>query len=94
MLNRLQKYFPDAFEFYPRTYIIPNDVKRLCADLASSNGKKTYIFKPSAGSQGEGIHLFKTYADYESLLKSQQGHDFVVQEYIAQPLLVDGQATQ
>jgi len=90
VLNRLFKYFPEDFTFYPRTYTIPGDDKRLANDLEESKGKKTYIFKPSAGSQGEGIHLFKTVADYESLLKSQNGHEFVVQEYIADPLLVDG----
>jgi hypothetical protein len=60
VLNRLQRYFPEAYSFCPKTYVIPPDTKRMAEDMGTGHSHKTYIFKPSAGSQGEGIHLFKT----------------------------------
>lgn len=43
----------------------------------------TYIAKPEASAQGKGIFLFRNVED----IPQQR---MVVQEYIAQPLLIDG----
>jgi len=47
---------------------------------------KVYIAKPTKGLQGKGIFLFKT---IERLENNINGKEHVVQEYIAEPLLME-----
>jgi len=48
--------------------------------------QKVYIAKPTKGLQGKGIFLFRT---FESLLAKKKGKEYVVQEYISDPLLIE-----
>lgn len=47
---------------------------------------QTFIAKPSKGRGGEGIHLLKRFSD---LPRQAFNHDFIVQRYIDNPLLID-----
>jgi len=84
----MSKYFHQEFDFYPKTYIIPQDLLILKEDMKTKS-KFTYIFKPSGGSQGEGILLFNRYEEIENAVKFANGKEVIVQRYIDDPLLVE-----
>jgi tubulin polyglutamylase TTLL6/13 len=79
-LVRLQRAFPEEYDFFPRTWVLPADY----ADLKSNFKRKSvYIVKPEASCQGRGIYLTSKIEDINS-----EDH-IVVQEYIARPMLID-----
>lgn len=53
-------------------------------------GAKTYILKPSGGSQGAGIALAQSWADVEAYMKKHKTTAVVAQDYISDPLLING----
>ncbi|OMJ76038.1 hypothetical protein SteCoe_23175 [Stentor coeruleus] len=80
-LNRMCKLFPNDYNFYPKTWVLPGD----WIDLKSSWTKnKFFIFKPEASSQGRGIFLKNKLEDINL------NERFVAQEYLKDPLLIDG----
>ena len=82
----MSRYFPDIYNFFPKTYTMPTDKAELRADMKR---KKTYfICKPSSGSQGDGITLIRKLKDIRVLNKTIE--DFIVQQYIHTPLLLYG----
>lgn len=94
-LNSWIDELPDDFTFVPETWVLPYDL----ADLEStmSRGKCTYIAKPSTGTQGKGIVLAKKFNDLSDVVSKAQGAkdgslrtEYVVQRYVARPLLLDG----
>jgi tubulin polyglutamylase TTLL6/13 len=81
-LTKLRKVFPEDYDFYPQTWVLPSEF----ADLKTyslKQGKSTYIVKPDASSQGRGIFLTKNVDDL-----SPYDH-FIVQRYIEKPFLIE-----
>lgn len=60
------------------------------AQQQSAAALKTYIIKPYAGRQGDGIVLIQKYSELLALLSANPGRHYVASEYIADPLLLDG----
>jgi hypothetical protein len=89
-LNKFRKYFPDSFDFYPETFLIPNDLKAL--NESYKENKSILIAKPTAGSQGDDIHLISRLKDLESFLRTStlDSYKYIVQRYIGNPLIIDG----
>lgn len=94
-LNLWMAELPDDFSFLPETWVLPEDAADL--ESAMSRDKATYIAKPSAGTQGKGIVLAKKWSDLSEVVNKSRGagdsslaSEYVVQKYIAQPLLLDG----
>ncbi|KAK6167216.1 hypothetical protein SNE40_021304 [Patella caerulea] len=89
-LDVMKGLFPDEFEFYPKTWFLPQQYCQFNAAVKYMTDRKTrpkptFIVKPSDGSQGEGIYLLRDPTNY-----SQQGHrKHVVQEYLTNVLLID-----
>lgn len=89
-LKKLQKLFPDEYQFFPRTWILPQEMPELRQYAAaqrkgqSKKKKATFIVKPDCQSQGKGIFL--THSMDEIPLTERM----VVQEYLKEPLLLDG----
>eukprot|EP01065_Artemidia_motanka_P004450 TRINITY_DN12106_c0_g1_i3.p2 TRINITY_DN12106_c0_g1~~TRINITY_DN12106_c0_g1_i3.p2 ORF type:complete len:561 (+),score=202.80 TRINITY_DN12106_c0_g1_i3:1035-2717(+) len=84
-LQRMSRFFPDRFDFVPRTWNMPEDFADLKATLARGRGcPHTFIVKPSAGSEGKGIYLT------QDLSALDEGAADVVQEYVEPPMLWDG----
>lgn len=78
-LNRMRKAHPQDYSFYPRTWALPSDYVDF--KLASHS---VLIAKPEAGCQGKGIFLTQNPDDFQSTDR------IVVQEYIENPLLING----
>lgn len=53
-----------------------------------SKGNKTFICKPREGCQGAGIVIVKKFRDLPSFVVNST--DYVVQEYIENPMLIGG----
>jgi len=85
-MDKFKSYYPDKFEFVPKSYKLPEErsILQNVMKLEKRTGKqKFYISKPSKGNQGLGIQLVKKFKNLSSY------HDLIVQEYISIPLLIE-----
>ena len=80
-LNKMNKLFPNEYNFYPRTWVLPGDYHDFKQQI---NKKKIFIVKPEASSQGRGIFLIRR---LEEVNLSER---YVVQEYLSDPYLIEG----
>ena len=78
----MYRMHPKEYNFFPKTWILPNEHIDFQKYFKANKGK-TYIVKPDWSSQGKGIFLTKSKDDINVT------GNFVVQEYIAHPFLVD-----
>ena len=86
-LNIFRTYFPEQFDFFPQTFLLPED-ETILEQKMSKKDKKRYIVKPTDGSQGTGIYLCSTMKEITSSKYVNAG-GYVVQEYIDKPLIID-----
>lgn len=86
-LNKFREYYPEQFDFYPRTFLIPEELEKF-REYKEENPDKLFIAKPTSGSQGDGIILVRKFSDLP--LSSYTSNEMVVQEYLDKPLLHDG----
>eukprot|EP01017_Pseudomicrothorax_dubius_P031598 TRINITY_DN4052_c0_g3_i1.p1 TRINITY_DN4052_c0_g3~~TRINITY_DN4052_c0_g3_i1.p1 ORF type:complete len:797 (-),score=163.07 TRINITY_DN4052_c0_g3_i1:125-2515(-) len=93
-LNTLRKVFPEEYDFFPRSWHLPYQLEELrnfhAAKVKAMQGQPSserpyYIVKPEASCQGRGIFITKS-------PETELGHGdhYVVQEYMANPYLLDG----
>jgi hypothetical protein len=87
-LLRMYKLFPKEFNFFPLSFNLPRDVLAFERHAkGTGEDKPLYIVKPCDGCQGKGIFLTK---DGKDIDKKSGADPTVAQEYIADPLLIDG----
>ena len=55
LLQRAALYFPDEYNFLPKTYILPNQFEMFKEALKKHD--RTHIYKPDKGSLGQGIKI-------------------------------------
>ncbi|GMH77356.1 hypothetical protein TrRE_jg3181, partial [Triparma retinervis] len=96
--KRCEALTGQTFDFWPETWVLPSEAPLLDAVLSKNKRrqkKKTFIIKPSCGSQGEGISLLQTPSDLRSspLLSLGRGKS-VVQSYLPSPLLLPPPSNQ
>jgi tubulin polyglutamylase TTLL6/13 len=87
-LSRLSRLFPRDYNFFPKTWILPNDFVDF-KQVAATQKNMSYIAKPDQGCQGKGIFLFRK----SSQILNCEGGDMdnmIVQNYLSRPLLIDG----
>jgi tubulin polyglutamylase TTLL6/13 len=62
-LMRMYKYYPDEYNFFPKTWVLPNEFTDLRNHVTNTNGraKTTYIVKPDGLCQGKGIFLSRNF---------------------------------
>ncbi|ESO02029.1 hypothetical protein HELRODRAFT_66362, partial [Helobdella robusta] len=82
-LARMQKLFPNDYNFFPKSWCLPADYSDLLAH-AKEKKNQTYILKPEGGCQGKGIWITK------SLSKINPKEHKFCQQYISKPFLIDG----
>ncbi|XP_015222495.2 tubulin polyglutamylase TTLL11 [Lepisosteus oculatus] len=92
-VRTMQELFPEEYNFYPRSWILPEEFQLFAAQVRIAKDKDpswkpTFIVKPDGGSQGDGIYLIRDPSDVRVMGNAQSKHA-VVQEYIQKPLLVD-----
>eukprot|EP01062_Namystynia_karyoxenos_P068401 TRINITY_DN6297_c0_g1_i2.p1 TRINITY_DN6297_c0_g1~~TRINITY_DN6297_c0_g1_i2.p1 ORF type:complete len:1025 (+),score=279.33 TRINITY_DN6297_c0_g1_i2:72-3146(+) len=83
-LQRMSRFFPGQFDFVPRTWNMPQDFGSLKEAIQRGTAPRTFIVKPSAGSEGKGIYLA------QDLSKLDASAADVVQEYVEPPMLWGG----
>ena len=80
-----------AYAFVPRTLVLPEDQEEIALFPAASDecGDDTlWIYKPSSGACGRGIEILRHPAE---VMEDERGAKrAVLQEYIRNPLLVEG----
>ncbi|KAM8871409.1 tubulin polyglutamylase TTLL11 [Synchiropus picturatus] len=92
-VRTMQELFPEEYDFYPRSWILPEEYQQFSTQIRllkenDASVNPTFIVKPDGGSQGDGIYLIRDPADLK-LVAGSQAKQFVVQEYIQKPLLID-----
>jgi len=60
---KMKQKFPRDFDFIPNSFVLPKDHGFLVKEMDLHHGKKTYICKPVASSQGKGIFLTNDIAE-------------------------------
>eukprot|EP00981_Chlorochromonas_danica_P011868 scaffold4337_cov182-Ochromonas_danica.AAC.3 len=85
-IQRMRSLCPHDYNFTPCTWYLPQDYELVANYLRQGKGKRCVILKPAGGAQGRGIHLALNPTDlFSSSLES-----YIVQPYLANPLIVDG----
>ncbi|XP_041667723.1 tubulin polyglutamylase TTLL11 [Cheilinus undulatus] len=92
-MRTMQELFPDEYDFYPRSWILPEEYQQFSAQIRMVKEKDasvnpTFIVKPDGGSQGDGIYLIRDPSELK-VMAGSQAKQSVVQEYIHKPLLID-----
>lgn len=82
-LMRMRKVFPQYYNFFPPTWVLPAEFVDFRAQFTKRSGK-TYIIKPAASCQGRGIYLTRTWENVS------QTESLVAQRYLFKPYLLDG----
>ncbi|BES98991.1 tubulin-tyrosine ligase activity [Nesidiocoris tenuis] len=82
-LKQMLKLFPKEYNFFPKTWCLPEDSVDMY-EYARNNPGKTYILKPCRGSEGRGISLTKNPKDFRTRYR------MIGQVYISKPLLIGG----
>ena len=66
---KMQKAFPDDYNFIPKTWILPNDMHDFKNQFGDPRQKKkttkTFIIKPTNACQGKGIYLVRRLEDID-----------------------------
>ena len=82
IFNKFKEYWPEMFPFHIKTYCYPEEESKLEKKLSKGD---IFIAKPASGSLGEGITLISKISD----IPKYGSNEWIVQKYIANPLLLD-----
>eukprot|EP01041_Mallomonas_annulata_P010563 gene10563-22041_t len=84
-LRNMEKMASVQYDFFPKTWILPLDYSEIIKYFRNpTKPNPCLIVKPVSGSQGRGIHLALSPNDIDP------NSPCIAQEYIANPLLIDG----
>ncbi|CAI2362820.1 unnamed protein product [Moneuplotes crassus] len=86
LLKKYQRYFPDDFDFIPRTYCLPDEYKSFRKRLDRKDDA-FFLAKPSKGKGGDGIFFINKGTSITK--EDMRIHEYIAQEYIKNPLLID-----
>ncbi|XP_065839948.1 tubulin monoglutamylase TTLL4-like [Oscarella lobularis] len=84
-LVRMQiRFGKKEYDFFPQTFILPNDSRTLRQEFERLGGKQKWIIKPPAAARGIGIRVVDKWSQ---IPKRKQ---VIVQKYLDRPFLVNG----
>lgn len=83
-IEKMQKQFPDLYNFHPKSFSLPTQTLDLKRALTCQNKRQTFIIKPDLGAQGRGIFLVQDARGVDECHESA-----IAQEYIS-PYLIKG----
>ncbi|SOV14699.1 tubulin--tyrosine ligase, putative [Plasmodium sp. gorilla clade G2] len=83
-LKKMKKYFPQCYNFFPMTWILPNELSDFKNYFKKKGSSKTYIVKLKNSCQGKGIYLT------QNLDNINKYESCIIQKYIHKPLLING----
>lgn len=87
-LNKFREYFPEEYDFYPTTFLYPEEENNFTKYFKKKNGNMCFIAKPTSGGQGDGIKIINKLTDLAPS-KFSTSQEMVIQEYIDNPLIID-----
>ena len=71
-LEKARRRCPDAFDFAPRSFLLPRDTEEWRKDRARLGPGGAYIIKPPASSRGRGVRMLRE-GDFERLTATRRG---------------------
>uniref|UniRef100_A0A3B5AL55 Tubulin tyrosine ligase like 4 n=1 Tax=Stegastes partitus TaxID=144197 RepID=A0A3B5AL55_9TELE len=84
-LSKMQVRFgKQEFSFFPRTFILPQDIKLLRKAWEDSGSKQKWIIKPPASARGIGIQVIHKWS------QMPRKRPLLVQKYLHKPYLISG----
>jgi len=84
-LNRMRKALPEAYtDWLPKTFILPEEGEAFAIMCNQQDKPSTFIVKPDKAAKGNGIFLTRKPRSIPRTTAQ------VVQQYIDNPLLIDG----
>uniref|UniRef100_A0A8C9GF26 Tubulin--tyrosine ligase n=1 Tax=Piliocolobus tephrosceles TaxID=591936 RepID=A0A8C9GF26_9PRIM len=79
----MKQSFPQSYNFFPLTWLLPNELTNFKNYFKKKTGSKTFIVKLRNACQGKGMYLTK------SLDNIHKYESCVIQKYIRKPLLLN-----
>eukprot|EP01018_Ginkgo_biloba_P028081 Gb_32860 [translate_table: standard] len=89
-ISNMRKMFPAEYKFFPRAFVLPNQIPELIPRLNNPQRLRTYILKPDSGCQGRGVVLVQNVSDLKQALGGIGGANLLAQKYLTNPLLLNG----
>ncbi|XP_076161092.1 tubulin monoglutamylase TTLL4 [Ptiloglossa arizonensis] len=84
-LSKMTKKFgAKEFGFVPKTYLLPEEIRKFEYEWLKYNVGSTWIIKPTSASCGQGIKVVDRWCDIPKF------NSVIVQRYISKPKLVNG----
>ncbi|TKS67658.1 Tubulin polyglutamylase TTLL4 [Collichthys lucidus] len=84
-LSKMQVRFgKQEFSFFPRTFILPHDIKLLRKAWEDSGSRQKWIVKPPASARGIGIQVIHRWS------QMPRRRPLLVQKYLHKPYLISG----
>ena len=62
---RMHKVFPSEFNFFPKTWVLPQEMNDFRQQFNKKKNNKTFIIKPVHLCQGKGIFLIRRFEDMD-----------------------------
>lgn len=84
-LSKMQvRYGKQEFGFFPRTFILPQDIKLLRKAWEDGGSRQKWIIKPPASARGIGIQVIHKWS------QMPRKRPLLVQKYLHKPYLISG----
>lgn len=82
-IRSMQEIFPDEYNFYPKSWVIPAQIKEFHDYCSNLSNPSWFIVKPDDGAQGLGIYLITSPDQLINVTDRQ-----LIQEYVDEPFLM------